>query len=120
MLVTTPRRHRIGQNESVTEPFDSERARLEAEHPIVRNAAGKGLACGLIALVVLGVIVFVAWSFSPFAPIGLAYSVAQALPFVIGLGVLLLLVRAVRLRRRRPEESDRATSATTTPTPPSV
>ena len=102
-------------NELVTESFESNRARLESEHPIVRNAAKKGVACGVVALIALGIVAFVIWSFTPFAPIGLAYSVAQAIPYVLASGALLLLVRAVRLRRRRRAESGRATSAATTP-----
>lgn len=79
---------------------DSERDSLEAKHPIVRNAARKGLGCGVVAIVVIGIVVFFAWSLSPLAPIGLAYSSVGAIPWLIGAGALLLIIRAISRRKR--------------------
>ena len=64
---------------------ESERSGIEAQHPIVKNAARKGIGCGVVALVI--------WSLSPLAPIGIAYSAVGAIPWLIGAGVVLLLVR---------------------------
>lgn len=79
---------------------DSERDSLEEKHPIVRNAARKGLGCGVVAIVVIGVVIFFAWSLSPLAPIGLAYSSVGAIPWLIGVGAVLLIIRAIARRRR--------------------
>jgi hypothetical protein len=47
----------------------------------------------VLAFIGLAVIAFVIWSLSPLAPIGIAYSAVGAIPWLIGVGVLLLLVR---------------------------
>jgi hypothetical protein len=83
----------------MTEKPDAERASLEAKHPIVTNAALKGVGCGLVAVVILVVIAFVVWSFSPLAPIGVAYSAVGAIPWLIGTGAVLLVVRYFFRRR---------------------
>ena len=72
---------------------DSERSGIEAQHAIVKNAVRKGIGCGVLAFIGLAVIAFVIWSLSPLAPIGIAYSAVGAIPWLIGVGVLLLLVR---------------------------
>jgi len=72
---------------------ESERSGIEAQHPIVKNAARKGIGCGVLAFLGLAVVAFVIWSLSPLAPIGIAYSAVGAIPWLIGVGVLLLLVR---------------------------
>jgi hypothetical protein len=72
---------------------ESERSGTEAQHPIVKNAARKGIGCGVLAFIGLAVIVFVIWSLSPLAPIGIAYSAVGTIPWLIGVGVLLLLGR---------------------------
>lgn len=78
---------------------DDERARLEAEHPVVKNAALKGVGCGIVAFGGLALIAFVVWSLSPLAPMGVAYSAVGAIPWLIGGGVLLLVVRLVTRRK---------------------
>lgn len=77
----------------MTERPDAERVSLEAKHPIVKNAARKGVGCGLVAVVIIAVIAFVVWSLSPLAPIGVAYSAVGAIPWLIGIGAVLLVVR---------------------------
>jgi hypothetical protein len=77
----------------MTEKPDAERESLEAKHPIVKNAARKGVGCGLVAVAIIAVIAFVVWSLSPLAPIGVAYSAVGAIPWLIGIGAVLLVVR---------------------------
>jgi hypothetical protein len=72
---------------------------LEAKHPIVKNAARKGVGCGIVALLVVAIVAFVVWSLSPLAPIGLAYSAVGAIPWLIGAGAALLVVRIVTRRK---------------------
>lgn len=72
---------------------ESERSGIEAQHPIVKNAARKGIGCGVVAFVGLAAVALVIWSLSPLAPIGIAYSAVGAIPWLIGVGVLLLIVR---------------------------
>jgi hypothetical protein len=79
----------------VTGASDEERESLEAKHPIVRNAGRKGIGCGILAVLIAAIVVFVVWSLSPLAPIGVAYSAAGAVPWLIGVGAVLLVVRIV-------------------------
>jgi hypothetical protein len=72
---------------------ESARSGIEAQHPIVKNAARKGIGCGVLVFIGLAVVALVIWSLSPLAPIGIAYSAVGAIPWLIGVGVLLLLVR---------------------------
>jgi len=78
---------------------DAENASLEARHPIVKNAAQKGVGCGILAVLVAAIVVFVVWSLSPLAPIGVAYSAVGAIPWLIGAGAALLVVRIVTRRK---------------------
>lgn len=78
---------------------ESERAAIEERHPIVRNAARKGLGCGIAGIVVASVVGFFLWSLSPLAPIGVAYSAVGWIPWLIGVGVVLLVVRFFTRRR---------------------
>ena len=72
---------------------------LEAKHPIIKNAARKGVGCGIVAVLIVAIVVFVVWSLSPLAPIGLAYSAVGAIPWLIGAGAALLVVRIVTRRK---------------------
>lgn len=78
---------------------DAERASLEAKHPVIKNAARKGVGCGLVALVLAAIVAFVVWSLSPLAPIGVAYSAVGAIPWLIGIGAVLLIIRVITRRR---------------------
>ena len=78
---------------------DTERDKLEAKHPILKNAARKGLGFGIIATVVIAVVAFLVWSTSALAPIGVAYSAVGAIPWLIGAGVILLAVRFVTRKK---------------------
>ncbi len=77
----------------MSEEQQSRQERLEASHPIVKNAARKGLGCGIVALIVVAVVAFLAWSVSPLAPIGVAYSAVGAIPWLIGAGAVLIALR---------------------------
>lgn len=83
----------------MTDKSDAERESLEAKHPIIKNAARKGVGCGLVALVLVAVVAFVVWSLSPLAPIGVAYSAVGAIPWLIGIGAVLLVIRFISRRR---------------------
>lgn len=83
----------------MTDTSDAERESLEAKHPIIKNAGRKGIGCGIVAVLIAAVVAFVVWSFSPLAPIGVAYSAVGAIPWLIGAGVLLLVVRLVTRRK---------------------
>ena len=83
----------------MTDSSDAERESLEAKHPIIKNAARKGLGCGIVAVLIAAVVGFVVWSFSPLAPIGVAYSAVGAIPWLIGAGVVLLIIRVVTRRK---------------------
>jgi hypothetical protein len=78
---------------------DDERARLEAKHPVVKNAAIKGVGCGVLVFGGLAIATFIIWSLSPLAPIGVAYSAVGAIPWLIGAGALLLVVRLLTRRK---------------------
>jgi hypothetical protein len=78
---------------------DAERESLEAKHPIIKNAARKGLGCGIVAVVLAAIVAFFVWSLSPLAPIGVAYSAVGAIPWLIGAGVVLLIIRVVTRRK---------------------
>jgi hypothetical protein len=83
----------------VTDKSDAERRSLEARHPIIKNAARKGVGCGIVALVLVAIVAFVVWSLSPLAPIGVAYSAVGAIPWLIGIGAVLLIIRFITRRR---------------------
>lgn len=78
---------------------EPERASIEERHPIVRNAARKGLGCGIVGIIAAGVVAFFLWSLSPLAPIGVAYSAVGWIPWLIGAGVVLLVIRFFTRRR---------------------
>lgn len=46
------------------------------------------------------IVAFFAWSLSPLAPIGVAYSAVGAIPWLIGTGAVLLIIRAIVRRKR--------------------
>ena len=77
----------------MTNNADDEKSRIEATHPIVKNAAVKGVGCGIAVLGLIALVGFVVWSMSPLAPIGIAYSAVGAIPWLIGVGALLLVLR---------------------------
>ena len=83
----------------MTDKSDAERVSLEAKHPIIKNAARKGVGCGLVVLVLVAIVAFVVWSLSPLAPIGVAYSAVGAIPRLIGIGAVLLVIRFITRRR---------------------
>ena len=83
----------------MTDPGNAERDNLEAKHPILKNAARKGLGFGIISTVAIAVIVFLVWSTSALAPIGVAYSAVGAIPWLIGAGAVLLVVRFVTRKK---------------------
>jgi hypothetical protein len=77
----------------MTNSADDERSRIEESHPIVKNAGVKGVGCGIAALGVIALGGFFLWSLSPLAPIGVAYSAVGAIPWLIGAGAILLVLR---------------------------
>ena len=77
----------------MTNNADGDRSSLEDSHPIVKNAAAKGVGCGIAVLGLVALVGFVVWSMSPLAPIGIAYSAVGAIPWLIGVGALLLGLR---------------------------
>jgi hypothetical protein len=77
----------------VNNPADAEKSKIEENHPIVKNAAAKGVGCGVAVLAVVGLVGFIVWSMSPLAPIGIAYSAVGAIPWLIGVGALLIILR---------------------------
>lgn len=77
----------------MTNNADDEKSRIEETHPIVKNAAAKGIGCGIAVLGLISLVGFVVWSMSPLAPIGIAYSAVGAIPWLIGAGALLLVLR---------------------------
>ena len=77
----------------MTNNADDDSSRVEETHPIVKNAAVKGVGCGIAVLALIGLVTFVVWSVSPLAPIGIAYSAVGAIPWLIGVGALLLGLR---------------------------
>lgn len=81
------------EGDKVSNHRDDEQARIEARHPILKNAARKGLGFGIVVTGVIAVVAFVIWSSSALAPIGVAYSAVGAIPWLIGIGALLLAVR---------------------------
>lgn len=83
----------------MTDKSDADRASLEAKHPIVKNAGRKGVGCGVVAVLGVAIVAFGVWSFSPLAPIGVAYSAVGAIPWLIGIGAVLLIVRFVFRRK---------------------
>ena len=83
----------------MSDKSDAERASLEAKHPIIKNAARKGVGCGLVGLGLVAIVAFVVWSLSPLAPIGVAYSAVGAIPWLIGIGAVLLVIRFITRRR---------------------
>ena len=83
----------------MSDKSDAERASLEAKHPIIKNAARKGVGCGLVGLGLVAIVAFVVWSLSPLAPIGVAYSAVGAIPWLIGIGAVLLIIRFITRRR---------------------
>jgi hypothetical protein len=98
-LFATVRDNAKERTYTVTDASDAERESLEAKHPIIKNAGRKGLGCGIVAVVVAAIVGFVVWSFSPLAPIGVAYSAVGAIPWLIGAGAVLLVVRIVTRRK---------------------
>ena len=74
-------------------PADDEKSRIEVSHPIIKNAAVKGVGCGVAALGVVALVGFIVWSMSPLAPIGIAYSAVGAIPWLIGAGAVLIILR---------------------------
>jgi hypothetical protein len=87
------------RTESMADASDAASESLEAKHPIIKNAARKGVGCGIVAVLIVAIVVFVVWSLSPLAPIGLAYSAVGAIPWLIGAGAALLVVRIVTRRK---------------------
>ena len=80
----------------MTNNADDAQSRIEESHPIVKNAAVKGVGCGIVILGVVALVALVAfiiWSMSPLAPIGIAYSAVGAIPWLLGVGALLLVLR---------------------------
>ena len=77
----------------MTNNADDDRSSIEETHPIVKNAAVKGVGCGIVVLGLIALVGFVVWSMSPLAPIGIAYSAVGAIPWLIGGGALLLVLR---------------------------
>ena len=77
----------------MTNKANDDRSRVEETHPIVKNAAVKGVGCGIAVLGLIALVTFIVWSMSPLAPIGIAYSAVGAIPWLIGAGALLLVVR---------------------------
>ncbi len=77
----------------MTNNADDEKSRIEEAHPIVKNAAVKGVGCGIAVLGLIALVGFVVWPVSPLAPIGIAYSAVGAIPWLIGVGALLLVLR---------------------------
>jgi len=65
----------------------------------VKNAAVKGVGCGIVILGVVAFVAFIIWSMSPLAPIGIAYSAVGAIPWLLGVGALLLVVRLFTRKR---------------------
>ena len=72
---------------------DDEKSSTEERHPIVKNAAIKGVGCGIVGIVAIGIVAFLIWSLSPLAPIGIGYSAVGAIPWLIGAGAVLLILR---------------------------
>jgi hypothetical protein len=77
----------------MTTNADDDRSKVEESHPIVKNAAAKGVGCGIAGLGLIALVGFIVWSMSPLAPIGIAYSAVGAVPWLIGVGALLLVLR---------------------------
>ena len=77
----------------MTNSAGDDRSRVEVTHPIVKNAAVKGVGCGIAVVGLVALVTFIIWSMSPLAPIGIAYSAVGAIPWLIGAGALLLLLR---------------------------
>ncbi len=77
----------------MTNDADDDRSRVEETHPVVKNAAVKGVGCGIAVLGLSALVGFVVWLMSPLAPIGIAYSAVGAIPWLIGIGALLLVLR---------------------------
>lgn len=65
----------------------------------MKNAAVKGVGCGIVILGVVAFVAFIIWSMSPLAPIGIAYSAVGAIPWLLGVGALLLVVRLFTRKR---------------------
>jgi hypothetical protein len=78
---------------------DDAPSRIEESHPIVKNAAVKGVGCGIAILGVVALVAFIIWSMSPLAPIGIAYSAVGAIPWLLGVGALLLVLRLFTRKR---------------------
>jgi hypothetical protein len=78
---------------------DDAQSRIEESHPIVKNAAVKGVGCGIAILGVVVLVAFIIWSMSPLAPIGIAYSAVGAIPWLLGVGALLLVLRLFTRKR---------------------
>lgn len=83
----------------MAEPRETDQDKLEAKHPILKNAARKGLGFGIIATAAVAVVAFLVWSTSALAPIGVAYSAVGAIPWLIGAGAILLVVRFVTRKK---------------------
>jgi hypothetical protein len=84
----------------MTNNADDAQSRIEESHPIVKNAAVKGVGCGIAILGVVALVAFIIWSMSPLAPIGIAYSaVVGAIPWLLGVGALLLVLRLFTRKR---------------------
>jgi hypothetical protein len=83
----------------MTNNADDAQSRIEESHPIVKNAAVKGVGCGIVILGVVAFVAFIIWSMSPLAPIGIAYSAVGAIPWLLGVGALLLVLRLFTRKR---------------------
>jgi hypothetical protein len=83
----------------LTNNADDAQSRIEESHPIVKNAAVKGVGCGIAILGVVALVAFIIWSTSPLAPIGIAYSAVGAIPWLLGVGALLLVLRLFTRKR---------------------
>ncbi len=83
----------------MSEQADDGRSKVEASHPIAKNPAVKGVSCGIAFLAVIALVAFIVWSMSPLAPIGIAYSAVGAIPWLLGFGVLLLMLRLFTRKR---------------------
>lgn len=83
----------------MTNNADDAQSRIEESHPIVKNAAVKGVGCGIVILGVVAFVAFIIWSMSPLAPIGIEYSAVGAIPWLLGVGALLLVMRLFTRKR---------------------
>lgn len=82
------------------------RSKIEKEHPIVKGAAKKGATCGLIGFGAFAVLAVFIWSLTPFSNLGFAYSLVQFLPYGLGLGALFVVISLIMKRGEKPSRRD--------------